>query len=394
MKLSAAIVITRFAIIRLMKHIRAAALLGLFAILHAEAKGRRKLWELDLSTFANHKADMVAQVWGVRFSPDETKVAIGFGPRWNFDSQPRHVVVVAVDQPQVLLREFDLAIGSPFPSSGNLAWSPSGSVLVTRQPPIMLRFGSAPPCAFPKGSGFGGFLSEDRMIITLRDQGEIRVVTSGCSVSDRWTVGSPADVLDTSPQRGLIAIQRFRSSGSPPVVEVIDAASHQVKQRWTWNTQATFQVNVLFADQGRLVCTGNPRQDKLGPDVACWDVQTGSRTAENDRVAVDRHGINGTGGGLLAITDYKFISHQGTLWVFLDLNNDYTVPQRHLIWDISTGAEVTSWGRFGKFFQTELWGRYLERAEKISTPTVISLSPTGKYVAEGGSGSVSVHLLE
>ena len=82
-----------------MNQIRAAILISLTAELLLGGGGRRKLWDLDLSKFANHQTDKTTLVWGIRFSPDETKVAIGFGSRWNFDPRPRHVIVVAVDQP-------------------------------------------------------------------------------------------------------------------------------------------------------------------------------------------------------------------------------------------------------------------------------------------------------
>src|ERR1700689_4349080 len=103
-----------------MSQIRAAVLMGLTAVLLWGAEGRRKLGDLDLSTFVNHKKDMAALVWGIRFSPDETKVAIGFGPRWDHDSRPQHVVVVAVDQPQKVLREFEpKSKGSPLASGSS-----------------------------------------------------------------------------------------------------------------------------------------------------------------------------------------------------------------------------------------------------------------------------------
>ena len=127
--------------------------------------------------------------------------------------------------------------------------------------------------------------------------------------------------------------------------------------------------------------------------MACWDTQTGAKTAENERVAVDWQGIESAGGSLLAITDYKYVSHQGKLWVFLDMNNDYSVPQRRLIWNIRTGKELTSWG-VDELQQTELWGKDYNKAQKIRTKFVLSLSPTGKYIAEGGSGLVSVYAVQ
>jgi hypothetical protein len=257
----------------------------------------------------------------------------------------------------------------------------------------MLRFGMEAPCVFPEDSEFGGFLGGDRMVV-MRDRHQIQIFAPNCSVDDRWVVDPPADVLDTSPETGLIAIERSGKDAQRSAIEVIDANNHEVKQSWKWDSMSTFRGGFLFSDQGRLACSANFRQGKQGPDAACWDIQTGSKTAENDKVAVDWQGINGAGKDLLAITDYRYVSHQGKLWVFLDMDNDYSVPQRHLIWNVRTGEEVTSWGRFGTFYQTELWGKNLERASPKKTPTVISLSPTGKYVAEGGSGSVTVQVLE
>jgi len=66
-----------------MKRIQAVVLLGLNAELLSGSGGRRKLRDLDLSKFTNLQTGVVAQVWGIRFSPDDTKVAIGFGSRWN-----------------------------------------------------------------------------------------------------------------------------------------------------------------------------------------------------------------------------------------------------------------------------------------------------------------------
>jgi hypothetical protein len=256
-----------------MKKVWATVLIVFTAALLWGGGGRRKLGDLDLSKFTNHQTGMAAQVWGIRFSPDETKVAIGFGPQWNFDPRPRHVVVVAVDQPQTL-REFELDIGSPLPSGGKIVWSPSGTILVARdRTPVMFRLGEGAACAFPKESEFGGF-------------------------------------------------------------------------------------------------------------------------AENDKVAVDQCGIASSGGDLLAITDSKYVSHHGKFWEFLDMENEYSVPQRQLIWNVRTGKEIASWVGVGGFDQTELWGRDLNRASKIRTPLILSLSRKGRYVAEGGSGSVSVHAVQ
>jgi len=383
-----------------MKQIRAVALIAISTALLSRSGGRRKLWDLDLSKFTDHQADTVAQVWGIRFSPDETKVAVGFGSRWNFDPRPRHVVVVALAQPQIALREFELnARAYPLPSENNIVWSPSSAILVTRSlTPVMFRIDGTAPCAFPKESDFGGFLSGDRMVIYFRDKAEMRIVGSDCSLIDSWMIDGRADVLDTSPEQDTLAVQTYSKPQAHSTIELVAARDHGIKQHWMWDALSTFEGGLLFSDRGRLVCSGNPRAEKLGADPACWDTRTGAKTVEIDKVAVDWQGIASAGGDLLAITDSKYVSHQGKVWVFLDMNNDYSVPQRRLLWNVRTGKEIASWGEltmpWGGFQQKELWGRDLKEATTMTTPFVLSLSPTGKYVAEGGSGSVSVYSVQ
>jgi hypothetical protein len=383
-----------------MKRSRVAILIVLTTALLWGAGGRRKLWDLELSKFTNRETDIAAQVWGIRFSPDETEVALGFGPRWNFDPRPRHVVVVAVNQPQIALREFELnARAYPLPSEDSIVWSPSGTILVTRSlAPVMFRIDGAAPCVLPKESQFGGFLSGDRIVIYFEDEAEIRIIGPDCSLLERWTTDGPAGVLNTSPEQDLLAIETLIKPLQHSAIELVNSRTHNVTQRWIWNFQSTFQGGFLFFDQGRLVCSASPRAGKKGPGVACWDTTTGAKASENDIVAVDRRGIASAGGDLLAITDSKYVSHRGKFWAFLDMNDDYSVPQRQLLWNVRTGKEVASWGElsmpWGAFQQKELWGRDLKEATTMTTPFVLSLSPTGKYVAEGGSGSVSAYSIQ
>jgi hypothetical protein len=360
------------------------------AAIVAGATIRQTLWDLDLSMFVSGNAEKAEQIWGIRFSPDETKIAIGYGPYWNFDPGARHIVIVSVNQPKVAIGKFDLNIKSQIPSAGSFTWSPSGKMIVVASPPLMVRFDAVAPCAFPEDSYFGGFLSGDRMVLMLREPGEIRVLAPDCSVTDEWVVEPHAYILDTSPEKGLIAIYH----GPLQEIALLDAVSHEIKQNWKWKFGDTYAAGFLFANQGAFACSGVPHAGRLGPSVACWNTQTGSKFAETQTVAVDRHGINSSGGGLLALTDYKYISHQGTIWKFLDMANDYSVPLRHLIWNIRTGEEVTSWGRFGNFNQAEQWGVDPRHTTRVYTETVLSLSPSGRYIAEGGSGSVSVHVLK
>jgi len=374
-----------------MKLTQAAVLTGFTAALLWGAEGRRKLWDLDLSKLTNRRAE---QVWGIRFSPDETKVAIGFGSNWNFDPSPRHIVVVAVDRPQTVLHDFELDTpGSPLPFSRSIVWSPSATILVAAIPPkpLMLRLDGKAPCVFPEDSTFGGFLSEDRMAISVRRPSpkdtltEIRILNPDCSLADSWKTNQLASLDDTSPEQDLLAIMSFTAAPDQSTIELVTSRTHSVTQRLI----GAFPGDFLFSDHGRLLCGANHREGRPPlPYVACWDTQTGAKTVENQGVALNMWGpLFSAGGNLLAMTDYRYISREGSFWQILDISS-YWVPKRELIWNARTGKEVASWGARQ---QEELRGRDFKSAQTRKTNFVLSLSPNGKYVAEGGSGSVSLY---
>jgi len=382
-----------------MKRFRAAALIALAASLLWGAGGRRKLWDLDLSKFVNHQKHMVSQVWGIRFSPDESKVAVGFGPDPYADHSPRHAVVVAVDQPQVALREFELSTTEViFPSGSTVVWSPSGAILVARfQTPIMFRLDAEAPCVFPKESEFGGFLSQDRMVVFLRRPDlptEIRILKPDCTLADSWQT-TAQHLLDTSPELDSLAVETQLKPPEHSAIELVASRTHEVHQRWIWDLDASSRGGFLFSIQGSLVCSANHREGKRDPDVACWDTQTGAKTAENDKVTVNKWAVQSTGGDLLALTDYKYTWHHSWLKDLLQI--DYSMvtsaPRRQLIWNVRTGKEAASWGMEG-LQQELLWGTDPRNPRTIKTDFVLSLSPTGRYFAEGGSGSVSAYAVQ
>jgi hypothetical protein len=388
--------------------VSAAALLGLTVTFLAQAEGRKQLWSLDLSRIVAHQGDPSSHVWGVRFSPDETMLAIGFGPDWSSDRR-QNVVIVSISHPSVVLYRFQLNTYSRLASADNIVWSPSGSALEVRGYRTTLRIDSKAPCTFPEDWEFGGFLDGDRSVVINRGlnqkSAEIRIYQSDCSVSDNWAVTpTPVNVLDTSPERDLIAIRRTLGSPLSPkgaVIELIAASTHEVTKRWELQNPAavaSFDGGFRFVDNSSLVCTGYLPAGKYsdGVHAVCWDVQSGAVAGKNDKVNLYLGSINSTGGGLLAITDYRVSSHEGTFWRFMDMDGVGFRMRRRLIWDPRTGKEISSWGRFSPndILQKSLLGTDATHLRTIEEPFVVSLSPTGKYIAEGGAGSLWLYSVE
>jgi len=355
-------------------------LVAVSSSLLAGTDGRRKLWELDLARFVKGQKDLAAVVWGISFSPDESKVAIGFGPYPGRDPNPQRIVIIPVVSPSTVLRQFDVSLMNHVLSA--FAWSPSGTALVVGDrlaAPVMLSMDKEPACTFAEHSQFGGFLSGDRMVLTGPGSG-VRIVRRDGSLVKSWKTGvDDTTVLGTSPEQDLIAIL-IRSGKGSSVTELWSAAG-DVKQRWNWNameTIAAFRGGFQFADKGRLFCSGYASGDELNrSNVLCWDTHSGSIVAKNANVVLSHGSIHSSGGGLLAITDYSITRRAGKLWKLLDAGGDFVVPRRRLIWDVRTGKELTSW-----------------TGPTIKPSSVLALSPGGKCAADGDSGSVRVYALQ
>jgi hypothetical protein len=168
---------------------------------------------------------------------------------------------------------------------------------------------------------------------------------------------------------------------------LVGAEKHDVKQRWT---QDDFPGNFLFLDHGSLVCYANSLGKGL-PDEGLL----GHTDWRKDRGEwKDRYRTWGSsaGGDLLTVTDSKYVALPWkSLLEFLDMGTEYVAPRRQLIWNVRTGKEIASWGVNR---QDELVGGELKNARTIKTNFVVSLSPNGKYLAEGGGGSVAVYTVQ
>jgi hypothetical protein len=85
----------------------------------------------------------------------------------------------------------------------------------------------------------------------FRKRSAILVYGPDCSITDSWeTASGPADVLDTSPEQGLLAINN-RSEDETSVIELAVAGTHGVKRRWITNATdalASIYGGFLFAD--------------------------------------------------------------------------------------------------------------------------------------------------
>ncbi len=382
---------TIFAVVK-----RVLAVLCVVAVAEASLFGsdvRQRIWTLDLSTIVHHAGDddRDEYVWGLAFSPDESKLAIGFGLHWDTSigkQPPRqtqgHLVVLSLDK-SVVLPTQDLG---PLHWGGSaITWAPSGSFLVAQErDPFMFRLDGKKACSFPSERTFAGFLSGDRMVF-LDDQrigGDKGIELLGPDCSSIGAKPGPFREVATCPGRDLILSSRLE--GDAVSVKVHDSDSWHVRQNWKWSNAAMLS-GIRFADGCRKVCTGAEGKPAWTSSLACWDVGTGQKVSEDASVVLSTASIVSSGGELIATTDHRIIDHTGKVWVFLDMDGTYLRPKRQVVWSIRTGREVAS------------WPAQLQRFEIIPGQSrehqfLLALSASGKYLAEGGSGTVTLYRMK
>lgn len=361
----------------------------------SEASGRKQLWDVDLSKLIGQAGSPETEyVWGLAFSPDDTRLAIGFNRQG--EASASHVIVVAVDHPKTALRRIDPdhARGLELFVHENIQWSPSGKLLAVYRRVLSLE--GERTCTVPTDFEFGGFLADDRIVLARRGlplksgpEGatEIQVRRPDCSLEDAWyTAQGLFNVRGTCPQAGLIAVQGTPDWPHAGMIEthLVSYPGHLTTRQWTWDVSAVMG-GMMFADSCRAICSGESqgKGDKAF-HAACWSTSTGVKILDDARLTrTDGEAFAGSGGALLAVTVSRWACLEGKFWQYLDVDGCASRPTQRVLWNIETGQEVLSWPVSNQQFSV--------RQRKLSGPFALALSATGKFLAEGGAGRAQLY---
>ncbi len=358
-----------------------------------QANTRKPLWTFSVSSLIGESVNSSEPepVWGLAFSPDQTRLAIGFGQHWT--TKPRvsrgHVIVVSVRKPGTLLQRFDFDGSPSFSFASNLVWSLSGKLLAIRD--VIFDLEGKRVCVFPESSQFGGFLGMDRIVTFERSMyapTNIQVRRPDCSVQESWQV-SLTNVVAACPDRGFLALHPFSLVPDEPThLEIISVPGHNTIRHWTWANGALIG-GARFADSCTVVCAGQPSsQVDKQMHAACWSIQTGEKTIENPDILLDPAAAETFGPvseEWVASTVYKTRCIAEKFFAALDTGVCFTASRR-ILWNVRNGQEVASWSL------AEQKMRMTGPAHRVvPQPFALALSAKYKFLADGGAGLVHVY---
>jgi hypothetical protein len=368
-----------------------ALLFLLFAPFFCSAAGPEKVWSLRLRDVSGTPVGWTSHgVWGLAFSPDGSRLAIGFG-----DSDQRNIkrrlIVVPTADPKHVEMSFDADIPLyPFPWAGDpccasFSWSPDGQYLAVysgeiRDPwSFILNVKSGSHCSPEAARNL--FLSSAAVLglNATVDGVMLSVFTPKCEVTQGWQLHRGFNVEDASPETGLIAAVRYDPEVRIPerVLEgiILDSATLS-----TPTIKATLGPNFIprfFIGGGNTVCGG-----RTYTELKCLVLSSGDEI----NVPVETGGIGRSKGAAarLVISEYRRHTMSQKIADFFDLNSLWFTFRRRVVWDVNQGQMVVHYMPETEHVKGAN-GRSVERFFGFA------ISPDGEHIAEGSPDSVTLY---
>jgi len=246
-------------------------------------------------------------------------------------------------------------------------------------------------CGFPDAVRIAGFLSADRTVTEQERAGSGRsfeVHRADCGLEDTWrTPGRTTLGFATCPEAGLVAISWFSQPGGKPAgIDVLRDPGHGVIRQLA-GTFGALGEGITFADSCRLICAGQRNDKGFANHATCWDIRTGETAVEARGVTFGGSwpSFDAAGGDLIASTVYQVNCHLGKFWEFIDEAGCGEPYKRLAIWNARDGREL-----FSLSPPEQLAGWKRGDGSQVTEPSAFTISPSHKFVAEGGSGRVRI----
>jgi hypothetical protein len=365
-----------------------ALLLALCSLASARAGDLRKLWELNLETpvrtAEGHEVDRIG-VTALRFSPDGSRIAVAV--TGYLRTHATRLLVVDVQDALHPIQQLVLDLGTIASDSDVLgsrppaiAWSPGGNTLMTGSDLFKLQDGSK--CKIPGGIDSGGWVAPERAIAYENGKpNTLEFFDPNCHPAGVWNLGGTEwHLLDVSADRGLVAMLQVTGTAAKYSADLVvaDATSKRIIQRWP---ELETGYIARFADSGRILCAGEGGDYSAPPEIhpRCMDVDTGKQIAEAANI------MGGVAFATAEHTGRVIASDHRASWNFLYHEAD-TVLKRRVVWDVKDNVEIASWKPKMQLYDVG--------PKPIRRPDMFAISPDGKFIAEGGNGTLTLYKLE
>ena len=327
-------------------------------------------------------------VWGLAFSPDGSRLAIGFGDSTQESEITRRLIVVPMSNPRKVERSFELRLNLSWiaqPCCVRLSWSPDGQHLAVsngsgRDPQaLVFDLKSNSHCEIEASKTF--FLSADTLL-SLRwesDGDNLSIFTAQCAVKRDWLVQVGIRVLDVSHEPALIAGFRYQPEKLRTHESVSEGLLLRIDNLPETQILANFGPGFIpsnFARGGNSVCAVKEGTMSCRPTSGgqLMQIPIGSGWIMGVKGAANR----------LAISEFNRRTIPQGLASFLDVSDVWFTLKRRIIWDLDKGQMIAA-------YTPQVASVRLKGFGKRDRSFDYALSADGQYIAEGSPDSVTVY---
>jgi hypothetical protein len=349
----------------------------------------------EMLGFTADRVQTPVPVWDLSFSPDGSMLAIGAGMYLRDGYSSSIVLIVSVAQPELVLYRFEVwrAAISYEDAPGDLLWLPDSDGLIVSNRRILIDLRSASQDWLEHwGETYEGMLQSRRMITSAgyRRENLIRysVRSATGELLSTWFVPWLPSISAVPSKRDAAALCRWRTGPDGPhdyycETQLIDILGRPFTLAWEDRSVPIRLSLAQFGGEERLLCGGKYRGYRRPVVFSCWNVETGDQTVQLDDLGMWPSSPFSVGGTRVAMDDFNISVCPAC--EARDHGPLNAVFRRRVIWDFATNQQLAAWDPDMQAVQ-ETWER---------TPRQIryrfSLSPDGRYLAEGGAGTVRIY---
>ena len=214
---------------------------------------------------------------------------------------------------------------------------------------------------------------------SIGPQSLIRFAGPAGEILREWTFPEPISVLGVESNLDRVAVAtRGRSTTTPKTHEiaVLDSKDRNEIRRWSLPGGAPYFGS--FAKSGTTLCAMETSPTPDATDLICWDIESGSELLHQTLPSGWSVFMIG-GGELIGIEHHDIKKVPRFLQPLAQTSTVMTNPAR-CIWDLRSARETA-----------ELPIRTQWVLPGVDAPYAWTISPTGDFVAEGGTGVITIY---
>jgi hypothetical protein len=331
----------------------------------------------------------------IRFSPDGQQIAADVAWYLPGGSFVSNLVVVQTQRPNENIRRFDIhgiADDLNFSWLPVITWSPSSDAITVGR--TIIRLGEGKTCELASNRG-GAFIGADRIIVLAPARDEMKslrlveptkfdIVDEQCGLRDSWEIDQDVTIDDISLDRGLLFASIESLTPGPREKLVIDTTTKATVGKFPgWGGHAQ------FANHGKAICWARITSGAFGSaeklPLRCIDVDTGATIADTGTIQRGEPIFASEGATRIVAHDILTVRDPFSRGEF------GTILKRRVLWDFQKDSEIASWGP-----RTQAYDLYLRTGPpaRIKEMFRVALSPDGKYIVEGGNGSLRLYKID